>query len=477
MREVIKMNKTKSPANSMDRRSFLKMSGTAALFLSSHGVGMSVLPPLQRSNPNILLIITDQQHIDTIAAGGCRYLKTPTMDQLKNRGVSFKHSFSPNPVCSPARSAIFTGRTTTETGVCVNNKSIRSDIPNIGQWFSQKTNYETVYAGKWHVPGTHTFFIPGFRVLHTGIGGQGNLGDTATSRACEAYLRNRTSSKPFLMVASFMQPHDICEWLRLNTENPDQLRYPELADDLPPLPDNFDYDKHEPEYLKKLRKGRDPVKGKWQKQQWRYYLWNYYRHIEMVDGEIGRVLQALKETGQDKNTLILLTSDHGEGLAHHQMVRKSSPYNESMKVPMVVSWPGHIREGMVDDKHMVTGLGIMPTLCEYAGIKPPENMRGKSMKPLLERKSVKWHNYIVTEVPGNRGRMVHTERYKYITYVDDSVDMLFDIKSDPGETKNLAADLNYASTVNEHRELLKAWESQLDLAPGIPNTHAWWYNE
>jgi len=470
------MNDTKRSAGRMDRRSFIKTSGTAALFLSAPCFGKNVLPALQKSNPNILLIITDQQHIDTISAGGCRYLKTPAMDQLKNSGLSFKQSFSPNPVCSPARSAIFTGRTTSETGVCVNNKPIRSGMTNMGQWFSQKTNYDTVYAGKWHVPETHTFFIPGFNVLHTGIMGQGNLGDTATSRACEAFLRNRTSSNPFLLVASFMQPHDICEWLRFNTENPDQLRYPGLADDLPPLPDNFDYDKNEPGHLKKIRKGRGPFKGKWDKQQWRYYMWSYYRHIEMVDGEIGRVLQALKETGHDKNTLILMTSDHGEGLAHHQMVRKSTPYNESMKVPMVFSWPGFIQEGGVDDKHMVTGLDIMPTLCDYAGIKPPENMRGKSIKPILDGKTVEWHKYVVTEVPANRGRMVHTEQYKYVTYVDDSVDMLFNMKKDPGETKNLAADPNYSATVQEHRDLLKAWESKLEVAPNIANKHAWWYN-
>lgn len=138
----------------------------------------------QSGPPNILLIMTDQQHIDTISAAGCPYLNTPAMDRLLRRSVSFTESYSPNPVCSPARSAIFTGRTSTETGVHKNNIPIRSSIPNTGQWFTEHTNYEMAYAGKWHVPGSFTHFIPGFRVLHTGFGGQGNLGDTGVSRAC-----------------------------------------------------------------------------------------------------------------------------------------------------------------------------------------------------------------------------------------------------------------------------------------------------
>jgi len=466
-------DRTKGTAG-VDRRTFLKLSGAAAVALATATRADSAAEPHKEKRPNILLIIPDQQHFDTIAAGGCRYVKTPAMDQLVKGGMSFQLSHSANPLCSPARSSILTGRTSSETGVYVNGKPIRAGIPNLGQWLGEKASYETVYAGKWHLPSSYTVSIPGFRVLHTGIGGQGNLGDTAVSRACEAFLRKRGTRKPLLMVASFLQPHDICEWLRLNTEVPETLRYPELAGELPPLPENFKFDPNEPAILRKIRGGNEPAKGNWTEKHWRYYLWSYYRHIEMVDGETGRILEALRDTGQDKTTLILFTSDHGEGLAHHQMVRKSSPYDEASQVRMILVWPGHIPAGKTDTTHLVSGLDVMPTFCDYAGVQPPKNMRGKSLRPLLEGKSTVWHRFVVTEVNADSGRMLRTRRYKYVTYRDDPLDALFDMKNDPGETKNLAKRPEYAAVVAEHREFLKQWEQQLDVAPSLPRKNTWW---
>lgn len=460
----------------INRREFIKLGGSALAVLSSSVSCKSVSAAKQSRKlkpKNILLIITDQQHIDTIAAGGCRHVRTPALDRLKTRGISFTQSYSSNPVCSPARSSIFTGRASSETGVHVNNLPIRSDIPNLGQWFSQETKYETVYAGKWHIPRSFTNDIPGFKVINTGIGGLGYLCDTVTSRACEGFLRNRSQSRAFLLVASFLQPHDICEWLRLNTKDPGQLRYRELAGKLPELPDNFQFDRNEPEMVKRTRQGRDAAQGNWSKQQWRYYLWSYYRHIEFVDAEIGRILQTLEDFGYAKDTLVLLTADHGEGTGHHQMVRKNTLYDESAKVPLIFSLPGHIAENRTDSMHLVSGLDIMPTLCDYAGIKTPKKMRGKSLRSILEGKSAPWHEFIVTEVSSNRGRMVRTERYKYVTYKDDMVEQLFDMKDDPGETKNLATSSKYASTLAEHRKLLKGWERWLDVAPNVPNAEIW----
>lgn len=405
-------------------------------------------------------------------------MRTPALDRLKKSGVSFAQSYTANPLCSPARSAILTGRTSSECAVHVNGRPIRSDIPNLGQWFSQHTNYETFYAGKWHLPKTYTHDIPGFKVINSGIGGFGYLCDTVMSRACESFLRHRTHwPKPFLMVASFMQPHDICEWLRLNLEDPGRLRYPELAKHLPELPANFNFDKNEPKNIRNKRLRDDPFRGKskWDKEHWRYYRWSYYRNIEHLDAEIGRILRTLEDWGYIENTLIALTSDHGEGMGHHQMVRKKSFYDEASRVPLLFSWPGHISENKTDASHIVSGLDIMPTLCDYAGIKPPMNMRGRSLRSILEGNVLSWWRTVVTEVSSNTGRMVRTQRYKYITYKDDPVEQLFDMIDDPGETKNLATGSKYASTLAEHRRMLKDWEARLDVAPNVSNTDAWWY--
>jgi len=473
------MNKNTTTEQStclINRRDFIKLSGGTVALLANSTLKRNVFAARQnrRQKPkNILLIFTDQQHINTIAAGGCRDVRTPALDRLKNSGVSFTQSYSANPVCSPARSCVFTGRTSCETAVYVNGRPIRSDIPNLGQWFSQQTDYETFYAGKWHLPRTYTSNIPGFKVINTGIGGFGYLCDTVMSRSCEGFLRNRSKSKPFLLVASFMQPHDICEWLRLNMDNPQEIRYPQLAGKVPELPDNFEFDENEPGAIKKRRLGNEPFKGKWNKEQWRYYRWSYYRNIEYVDAEIGRILQALEDCGYVKDTLIVLTSDHGEGLAHHQMVRKNTLYDEAARVPLLFSWPGHIPENRTDTTHLASGLDIMPTLCDYAGIKPPKNMRRRSLRSILEGKSVSVNNFIVTEVSTNTGRMLRTPSFKYIVYKDDSVEQLFDMRSDPGETKNLAASSRYALVLAEHRKMLRDWESRLDVPPNVPNADVW----
>ncbi|MGD8240130.1 MAG: sulfatase-like hydrolase/transferase [Armatimonadota bacterium] len=464
---------TANSASAIDRRQFIR-STAGALALSGVGLPEAARGAERTSRPNVLLIITDQQHMDTIRAGGCRHTKTPALDWLHRRGVSFAQSYSANPVCSPARSSIFTGRPTVETEVCVNGRHIRSGIPNIGEWFARNTDYERVYSGKWHLPRTHQSTIEGFRVLPTGIGGQGNIGDTCTSRACEAFLRNRSGDRPFLLVASFMQPHDICEWLRLNMNNPGRLPYAELADELPPLPENFEYDRREPQHVRDTRQKNEPAKGGWDQRHWRYYRWSYYRHVEMVDGEIGRILRGLQEAGADEDTLIVLTVDHGEGMGHHQTVRKSRAYDEAARVPLLVSWPGQIRKNKTDAGHLVTGMDIMPTLCDYAGIEPPPDVRGASLRPLLEGGPARWRGHIVTEVPGGRGRAVRTERYKYVAYDEDPMEQLFDMRDDPGETRNLAADGTHASMVEEHKRLLVEWERQLDPAPKAHGLEAWW---
>jgi len=459
----------------LNRREFVKLGGSAVALLASGALsGKTRAARQNKPKPkNILLIFTDQQHIDTITAGGCRHVRTPALDRLKNSGLSFAQSYSSNPLCSPARSAVFTGRTSSECAVYINGRPIRTEIPNLGQWFSEHTDYEMFYAGKWHLPRTYTSNIPGFKVINTGIGGSGYLCDAIVSNACKGFLRNRSKSKPFLLVASFLQPHDICEWLRLNMNNPGKIRYPELANELPELPDNFEFDENEPNQIRRMRLGNEPFKGKWDKEQWRYYRWSYYRNIEHVDAEIGCVLQALENFGSAKDTLVVLTSDHGEGMGHHQMVRKNSFYDESARVPLLFSWPGHIKENKTNTAHLTSGLDIVPTLCDYARIKPPANMRGMNLRAILEGEEGSRRDFIVSEVRSNTGRMARTQQWKYVSYKGDTVEQLFDMKNDPGETKNLAAISRYASILAEHRKLLKDWESRLDVPPNVPNAESW----
>ena len=453
------------------RREFLKQGGAAAAAVAVGAMG-GAFGASPGKRPNILLVMTDQQHIDTISAGGCPYVRTPAMDRLVKRGVSFLESHSTNPVCSPARSSLMTGRMPCETGVHVNGRPIREGVPNLGQLLGN-AGYDTVYAGKWHMPRSATYDIPGFRVIASGIGGQGNLGDAAASRACQAYLENASGAKPFFMVASFLQPHDICQWLRINKMAPPKLRYPEIRDELPPLPKNFGFDAREPGWIARRRSSNEASKGDWGEEQWRYYLWSYYRHIEMVDAEIGRVLDALDASGRADDTVVIFTADHGEGTAHHQMTRKNNGYEAALKVPLVVAWPGEGDKGRTDRTHLVSGLDVAATIMDCAGVTPPAEVQGRSLRPLVAGKRVEWHDAVVAELIGNKGRVIRTPQYKYIAYQGDPVDQLFDMQADRGEMRNLSGDAAHADAVRAMRARLRDWERSLMPAPKVPLVKEW----
>jgi len=409
------------------------------------------------SCPNILFVTTDQQHIDTIAAAGCPHVSTPNIDRLVREGVSFSQSYSTNPLCSPARSSWFTGRPTLETGVVVNDRAIRSDIPNIGQWLGTR-GYEPVYVGKWHVPQAWPVAVPGFTTIPAGHGGAGNIGDGAIARATQGWIRNRSGSAPFFLTVNFLQPHDICQFVSMHQNAPDKIPYDGLEDVLPELPANFGYDPREPEPVAKKRRWA------WTARQWRYYLWSYYRQIEMVDAELGRVLEALDDSPYARNTLVIFTSDHGEGCAHHQQALKNLLYDEAARVPFVVWCPDRVRQNECDREHLVSGLDIMSTVCDYAGLEPPPDVRGRSLRPLLEGTTTDCREFVAAEVT-QTGRMIRTQDYKYVVYQDDPVAQLFDMKEDPGETRNLADEAKYADVLAEHRRLLREWEAGLDPAP------------
>jgi len=449
----------------MNRRDFLTRGGLGLASLASLNAAPSTGA---KRRPNLLVITTDQQHPEAVSAFGNPWLHTPAMDRLAARGVRFSRNYCPNPVCGPARGAWISGRMPSENRAFKNGLWVREDIPTVGEWFREYSDYETIHVGKWHLPYSYTDNIRGFRVLHSGYGGPGRQSDSAASLATESFLRDRKpSDRPFLLFCNFLQPHDICEWLRLNQTRHERLPHPEIAGELPQLPENFHYDPREPERIRSRRSNNEPAKGEWDERHWRYYLWAYYRHVEIVDAEIGRVLDALDESGLAGETVVLFTSDHGEGLGHHQFVRKDNPYDAAARVPAILSAPGHLPEGKTS-RALSGGIDLFPTLCDFAGIAPPPKMRGRSMRPLAEDPNLGGADFIPVEIVSNHGQMIRTDRYKYVTYLNDPVEQLFDMETDPLETRNLAAEAPHAATVREHRNLLMDWRRGLEIDDWVP---------
>ncbi|NLX97438.1 MAG: sulfatase-like hydrolase/transferase [Rhodopirellula sp.] len=447
-------NRTDSRTTVATRRQFLKAGAAAAAGATSLAARAWPAPAvLEKRPPNLLLIISDQLGLDAIAAHGCTDARTHNIDRLISRGTTFIESHSSSPVCSPARSSMMTGCMPVETGVISNDRPIHPSRPNLGQWFSE-ADYETVYCGKWHLPGGYPTEIPGFHVLPVG-GGQGDIVDGYCSRACEAYLHQRSKDQPFLLVSSLLQPHDICYWaIQGKLLVPPELPFPGVSNRLPSLPPNLHVRPKAPEKLDRIKY------ESFSDDQWRYYLYIYYRQVEMVDADVGRMLDALEDTGQADNTVVLFTSDHGDGRGRHQHVSKWYPYDEAAKVPLVVSCPGRLAEGCEDRTHLVSGIDIMDTFCDLAGTAPPKTS-GRSLLPLLEQCSVAWREFVASEHFID-GRMLRTERFKYVRFPGDPVEQLFDMQADPWETNNLYQDPQYATVVEDHRRMLARWEKSLD---------------
>ncbi len=446
----------------MDRRQFVReiLGGLAGSLVAAKAYAQKPRP-----RPNILFMFTDQQHLRAMSAYGNPHLHTPAMDSIAAAGVRFELSYCTFPLCSPSRSSLLTGRMPHETGVRWNGMAPDRAIANMGQVF-RAAGYHTVWGGKWHLPR----YIPrpgdtvGFDFL---IGGH-SLGakmDDPLGEACAQFLRQRPK-QPFLLAASFMNPHDICSWIRAHKE---PQAHPEV-EQYPPLPPNFNVDPNEPQYVKEWREkgfglGSQAVAiaARWTPEHWRYYLSAYLRFCEMVDRAVGKVLAALREAGLEEQTLIVFTSDHGEGMAAHRWVQKTSFYEEASKVPLIFAWKGVTPAGGVDRTHLVSGIDILPTMCDYAEIEPPAGVRGISLRPFIEGREARGHEFVVGEISRfgireRQGRMLRTKRYKYIVFNGgENPEQLFDLSQDPGETRNLAREPAAAGILREHRALLAQW--------------------
>ncbi len=445
-----------------------RLMGTGVAGLCAIALGGQLPAAQRRRQPNVLIITTDQQRVDAMSAVGNKWVKTPNMDSLVANGVYFVNSYTPYPLCSPARSALHTSRMPHEYGVDHNNMSIDPKTPISGQIF-REAGYDTGYAGKWHCPAVYpTDGIPGYDVLNTTtrVGKLAQVVDEATMNAAIAFLR-RKHEKPFLAVVSFINPHDIC--LPAGEASPllDELwkRYqPPAGAELPPLPANFENPQNLPEGF-----NRGPKHEGWDENQWRKYTYAYYRMMEDVDKQVGQVLQALRETGQESNTLIIFTSDHGEGLASHRWTGKMMYYQEEAAVPLIVSWKGVTPAGRIDREHLVCALDVLPTICDYAGVRGPAAMRGQSLRPIIEKPQQPGPEYVVSEMASGSARsfMVRTKRYKYMVFPAASgqkQEMFFDMQTDPGEMKNLAAQPALAPEIERHRKLLADWNKLTEEA-------------
>ena len=440
------------------------------------------------STPNILLILTDQQNFRMMSCAGNPYLRTPAMDSLAETGVRFDRAYCTNPVCVPSRLSLMTGRMPSHIDLRSNDASHMDSVPpevrnkGIG-WALREAGYETLYGGKVHLPHMGAEDV-GFDVLTP------DCRDVLASE-CADYLSG-DHRRPFFMVASFVNPHDICymairdhmatdsarslvdraerELAELGAalEIPEGVDREEFFEKLcPPLPPNHRPQQDEPEAIQGIREQRpfkDNAYRNWSEERWRMHRWAYCRLTERADEHIGRVLNALRESGHEEDTLVIFTSDHGDMDSAHGMEHKTTLYEEAVHKPLLLSWKGHAPAGVGDGEHLISnGLDILPTVWDYAGVKLPPDLPGRSLRPLISAEGAgDWRECV--KVESEFGRMVCSGRYKYELYDSGANrEQLIDLERDPDEMRNMAEEPEYAEVLAEHRRLFQK------KFPGVPS--------
>jgi arylsulfatase A-like enzyme len=423
--------------------------------------------------PNILLVLVDQMRADVLSAYGNPHIHTPALDALVTSGASFHRAYCAQPICVPSRSSMMTGSLPHENGVVLNGSDGEGlkHRPWLGA-LMRDAGYTCAYFGKWHIPlpiedaARHGFD----RMAHVGNNG---IDDDVAVSAQDFLVENHQA--PFFLVASFNNPHNICEWAR-GDPLPDGP-IPELPgiERCPPLPGNREPSPDEPGFIGTFhaRYPRVFPTTDWDDDQWRRYLWAYYRLIEKVDARIGDVLSALDRSAYRDTTLVVFVSDHGDGAGAHRWNQKSVLFEEAVAVPFILRPPGGRNSTGTDHEALVsTGLDLLPTLCDYAGVALDDvRVRGRSVRPFVEAQGeVVWRDHLAVEMElgvkaeryGVRGRALRYQDMKYVVYHTDAgeqIEQLFHLHSemDPGEMVDLSGDPAHAETLATCRRKLAAW--------------------
>ena len=440
------------------------------LFLLSSLLPLSAIA---QDRPNIIYICTDQQTATAMSCMGNTDLKTPNMDRLAEAGIIFRNAYCSAPLSGPSRSAMFTGYYPHEIGIIENGaplreKEIKTSLGNM----LTKAGYDCIYAGKWHV---HTPSMPqkndfGFTVIH-------GHNDYGLAESCVEYLdsRKKNDKKPFFLVACFDNPHNVCELAREQDLPFAKIQAPDLRD-CPGLPLNYErnpYDAGVVKYEQSINYKAYPTID-YGADDWRRYRYGYFKLVETVDAQIGKLVDAIDKHKLWENTVIIFTSDHGDGMGAHRWNQKSALYEEVVNIPMIVTLPGKQHAGKELPQLISNGVDFYATICDFAGVKAPKDIHGVSYKNLVlsADPQSKHQDAVFIETrfdkgAKTRGLAVRTEHYKYIVYdKGQHREQLYNMDTDRGEMRNLAIESKYKDVLLQHRALLYTWMKEIGADMG-----------
>lgn len=480
------------------------------------------------NRPNVLFIFSDDHGYQAISAYNDprQLIQTPNIDRLAREGVRFDRCLVPNSICGPSRATVLTGKYSHANGFYnnINNRfnGSQTTMPKL----LQAAGYQTAIIGKWHLvsnptgfdyweilPGQGIYYNPpmvrqGERVKH-----EGYVTDIITDLSLD-WLKKRDKSKPFLLMCQHKAPHR--EWepnlKYLGHDHDRKYAQPDtLFDDysgrgkaeheqdmtidktmtdadikLTPPPQltpeqlkawNAYYEPRNEALRKANLRGKDFITWKYNR-----YMHDYLGCIKSVDESVGRLLKYLEDEGLAENTIVVYSADQGFYLGEHGWFDKRWIFEESLRAPLLVRWPGVAKAGAVN-KDIVSNLDFAETFLEAAGVSIPAEMQGRSFLPLLKgrtpadwRKSFYYHYY---EHPGTHNVARHygvvTDRYKLVHFYEPGFNYweLFDLQEDPHELRSVYNQPDYAAVQKELGAELGRLRADLKVpSPDAPETYA-----
>lgn len=434
--------------------------------------------------PNIVFIFADDHAAHAVSAYGSRINTTPSIDRLAAEGMLFENAFVTNAICAPSRATVLTGQFGHLNGVQTNRESLHPTEFTFPKLL-KASGYETAIIGKWHLKvtpegfshvevlqGQGPYYNPTLLSLGDTVRHIGYTPDIITDRAIGWLDTVQESGKPFLMMLQHQATHrwwdpgpehhhlfegeDVSEPATLFddyggrtsatqtqemmidadlTERDLKLQTPADLTDEQRAAWTAAYQEENEAFLEAALEGEELVRWKYQR-----YIKDYLKCVAAIDDNLGRLLDYLDAVGLSENTVVVYTSDQGFFLGDHGWFDKRWMYEESLRTPLVVRWPGHtIAGGRNDD--LVQNLDLAQTFLEMAGVDAPPTMQGSSLVPLLEgRTPDDWRDaiyYQYFEFPGwhmvRRHYGVRTRRHKLIHYYEIGEWELFDLEADPDE--------------------------------------------
>jgi iduronate 2-sulfatase len=443
-----------------------------------------------KDRPNVLFIAVEDIQ-PCIGSYGNRVCRTPNIDALAARGLRFDAAQCSYPLCNPTRSSLLTGLRPPTTGITGNGQDWNERLApgsTLPEYF-RANGYETVRVGKifhagnqgrlfddtarWNriIPEREGLGRPNFkedpptrflydhlskaeraknydyRAWEWGPQGRDDL-DGSDGGTAEQAVRvlSQKHEKPLFLALGFHKPHLPLRAPRkyFDMYPPDKIPLPEYpADDLKDVPHHYSLENHNTFTDEKRREA----------------IAAYYACVSYVDSCVGRIMSALRDSGRDKNTIVVFWGDHGFHLGEHLLWQKMTLFEESCRIPLIIAAPGVTKPGAVC-RRPTEYVDLFPTLADLCGLGVPKNLESVSMAPLLKDPARRWKKGAFTYIQG--GQTVRSETWRYTEWGSPDKAELYDHEKDPREIINLAKDPRHAGTVKELSALLRGgWKAAL----------------